>query len=76
MLTLRAITPLQCITYILSRKCLRRTSIVYVGLIFFSEFLGGFIAAAIVFGIYYEAINQFDGGHRQVRKNFSLGWQT
>jgi glycerol uptake facilitator-like aquaporin len=36
--------------------------------VFFSEFLGAFIAAAIVFGIYYDAINRFDGGVRQVEK--------
>ena len=28
----------------------------------FLEFLGAFITAALVFGIYYDAINQFDAG--------------
>ncbi|CAF1017940.1 unnamed protein product [Adineta steineri] len=48
MLSLRSITPLQCITYMLS------------------QFIGAFIAAALVFGTYYDAINKFDGGVRQV----------
>lgn len=30
------------------------------------EFIGAFIAAALVFGTYYDAINRFDGGVRQV----------
>ena len=30
------------------------------------EFIGAFIAAALVFGTYYDAINKFDGGVRQV----------
>jgi len=34
----------------------------------FLEFIGAFIAAALVFGIYYDAINRFDGGIRQVKK--------
>ena len=34
----------------------------------FLEFLGAFIAAALVFGTYYDAINRFDGGVRQVRR--------
>jgi glycerol uptake facilitator-like aquaporin len=37
---------------------------------FFLEFIGAFIAAALVFGIYYDAINLFDGGVRQVEKWF------
>ncbi|CAF0723594.1 unnamed protein product [Adineta ricciae] len=48
MLSLRSITPLQCVTYIIS------------------QFLGAFIAAALVFATYYNAIVQFDGGVRQV----------
>ncbi|CAF0783269.1 unnamed protein product [Adineta steineri] len=48
MLSLRSITPLQCITYCIS------------------QFIGAFIAAALVFGTYYDAINKFDGGTRQV----------
>ncbi len=40
---------------------------VYVKLSFFVvEFLGAFIAAGLVFGIYYDAIKRFDGGVRQV----------
>ena len=35
------------------------------------EFLGAFIGAGLVFGIYYDAINQFDGGVRQVIGNKS-----
>jgi glycerol uptake facilitator-like aquaporin len=34
---------------------------------FCSEFLGAFIAAGLVYGTYYDAINQFDGGVRQVK---------
>ncbi|UJR28054.1 hypothetical protein I4U23_009310 [Adineta vaga] len=49
MLSLRSITPLQCITYIIA------------------QFIGAFIAAALVFGTYYDAINRFDGGVRQVQ---------
>ncbi|XP_070543104.1 aquaporin-3-like [Ptychodera flava] len=30
------------------------------------QFLGAFAAAACVFGVYYDAINDFDGGQRQV----------
>lgn len=48
MLSLRSITPIQCLTYIIA------------------QFLGAFIAAALVFGTYYDAINRFDGGVRQV----------
>ncbi|CAF0821390.1 unnamed protein product [Rotaria sp. Silwood1] len=48
MLSLRSITPLQCIAYILS------------------QFLGAFIAAGLVFGTYFDAINQFDHGVRKV----------
>jgi glycerol uptake facilitator-like aquaporin len=36
------------------------------------EFLGAFLAAAIVFGTYYDAINRFDGGIRQVRRILEL----
>lgn len=32
------------------------------------EFLGAFLGAALVFGVYYSAINHFDGGIRQVEK--------
>ncbi|CAF0944062.1 unnamed protein product [Adineta ricciae] len=32
-----------------------------------SQFLGAFIAAGLVFGTYYDAINRFDGGVRQVQ---------
>jgi glycerol uptake facilitator-like aquaporin len=35
---------------------------------FFLEFIGAFIGAALVFGIYYDGINRFDGGIRQVKK--------
>ncbi|UJR21387.1 hypothetical protein I4U23_024478 [Adineta vaga] len=48
MLSLRSITPLQCLAYTIS------------------QFIGAFIAAALVFGTYYSAIAQFDGGVRQV----------
>ncbi|CAF1564076.1 unnamed protein product, partial [Didymodactylos carnosus] len=51
MLSLRSITPLQCLTYIIS------------------QFIGAFIGAALVFGVYYDAINKFDEGHRQVSGN-------
>jgi glycerol uptake facilitator-like aquaporin len=40
--------------------------------LFLLEFLGAFIAAALVFGTYYDAINEFDGGVRQVKRIFSL----
>jgi glycerol uptake facilitator-like aquaporin len=30
--------------------------------------MGAFIGAALVFGVYYDGINQFDGGVRQVEK--------
>jgi glycerol uptake facilitator-like aquaporin len=36
----------------------------------FLEFIGAFIAGALVFGTYYDAINRFDGGVRQVRRVF------
>ncbi len=40
--------------------------------LFLLEFLGAFIAAGLVFGTYYDAINRFDGGVRQVKRIFSL----
>ncbi len=67
MLSLRSITPLQCLTYIISRRFIDK----YVSVIerfFFLEFIGAFVAAALVFGTYYDAINRFDGGVRQVEK--------
>ncbi|CAF0985981.1 unnamed protein product [Rotaria sordida] len=48
MLSLRSITPLQCLSYIIA------------------QFIGAFIAAGLVFGTYFDAINQFDHGVRQV----------
>ncbi|CAF0860054.1 unnamed protein product [Rotaria sordida] len=48
MLSLRSITPLQCLAYIIA------------------QFIGAFIAAGLVFGTYFDAINQFDHGVRQV----------
>ena len=30
------------------------------------EFIGAFLAAVLVYGIYYDGINRFDGGKRQV----------
>jgi glycerol uptake facilitator-like aquaporin len=38
----------------------------------FLEFLGAFIAAGLVYGTYYDAINQFDNGTRQVKKYFFI----
>ena len=40
------------------------------------EFIGAFIAAALVFGTYYDAINRFDGGNRQVARTFRAGERT
>ena len=67
MLTLRSITPLQCVTYILSRQFFEQP---FPLIEYFLEFIGAFLAAALVFGTYYDAINQFDGGIRQVEKRF------
>jgi len=39
-------------------------------ILFFLEFLGGFMAAGLVYGTYYDAINRFDNGTRQVNKTF------
>jgi glycerol uptake facilitator-like aquaporin len=64
MLSLRSITPLQCLTYMISRMYLKNN---YTDIILLSlEFTGAFIAAALVFGTYYDAINKFDDGVRQV----------
>uniref|UniRef100_A0A914YDB9 Aquaporin n=1 Tax=Panagrolaimus superbus TaxID=310955 RepID=A0A914YDB9_9BILA len=35
-------------------------------LYFFAQTLGAFIAAAMIFGIYYDAINNFDQGTREL----------
>ena len=68
MLSLRSITPLQCITYIISRMYLKNISILIVEFTFvFLEFIGAFLAGGLVFGTYYDAINRFDGGVRQVK---------
>jgi glycerol uptake facilitator-like aquaporin len=42
------------------------------GIYFFLEFLGGFIAAGLVYGTYYDAINRFDNGTRQVKKHLFI----
>ncbi len=72
MLSLRAITPLQCITYIVFRMYLKRIFNLINDGICFLEFLGAFIAAGLVYGTYYDAINQFDNGTRQVKKYFFI----
>ncbi len=66
MLSLRSITPLQCLTYTLSRMFFLEKYVYVIEV--FLEFIGAFVAAALVFGIYYDAINRFDGGIRQVKK--------
>ncbi len=73
MLSLRSITPLQCISYIVFRMYLKRIFILIDdGIYFFLEFLGGFIAAGLVYGTYYDAINRFDNGTRQVKKHLFI----
>lgn len=75
LLTLRAVTPLQCFSYIVSRKKsigIQKTKGFFSFRFFSQEFIGAFVGAAIVFGCYFDAINKFDGGIRQVKiRDFS-----
>jgi glycerol uptake facilitator-like aquaporin len=55
---------LYCRSYVYERR------VYYDGRVYFLEFIGAFVAAGLVFGTYYDAINQFDHGMRQVKELF------
>lgn len=50
----------------LAMAILGRTKFVKVPVYWIGQYLGAFVAAACVFGIYYDGINMFDGGVRAV----------
>ncbi|CAL1265802.1 unnamed protein product [Larinioides sclopetarius] len=43
----------------------------YVAHYMVAQYLGGFIAAALVYIVYYDAINEFDNGQRQLPPHFN-----
>lgn len=50
----------------LAMVILGRTKPLKIVTYWIGQYLGAFVAAACVFGVYYDGINNFDGGHRQV----------
>ncbi|XP_055931045.1 aquaporin-10-like [Argiope bruennichi] len=56
------VNPAVTIALATMRKCPWKYVVHYL----VAQYLGGFIAAAFVYIVYYDAINEFDNGHRQL----------
>ncbi|ELT97593.1 hypothetical protein CAPTEDRAFT_125390 [Capitella teleta] len=56
------INPAVTLTMCILRKCPWKKLLPY----WLAQYLGAFAGAAVVYGVYYDALNAFDGGVRQV----------
>lgn len=73
MLTLGSISILQCLVYIVARKNgFDQKRFLKMFFFLFVEYMGAMLAAFLVFGIYYDAINKYDGGERQVSQETTI----
>jgi MIP family channel proteins len=50
----------------LAMGILGRLPLIKIPVYWIGQYVGAFMAAACVFGVYYDGINNFDGGHRAV----------